>query len=262
MPLVRENWVLSLRGQADTILSDDAVVPFYLLPSLGGSDTLRGYPSWRFRDRHAALTTAEFRWIPNRNIVDVALFYDAGMVAPEFDDLSLQPLQQRRRHRRPFPRAVQHAAAHRAGEEPRRPAPGLRRERGLLTMPRLTMGRRPARRRSAWPARPSPSLLAGAGPQGAAPRFFHDDPLMREPETQDASKVEPWDIDLAIDLATNLFSRPGDKTPDVRAQNVNTIDEVPDSSWFTNRIGARPLSIEEAVRGPLRSNGPGPRAGR
>ena len=101
-------------------------------------------------------------------------------------------------------------------------------------------------------------LLAGAGPQGAAPRFFHDDPLTREPETQDASKVEPWDIDLAIDLATNLFSRPGDKTPDVRAQNVNTIDEVPDSGWFTNRIGARPLSIEDAVRGPLRSNGPVP----
>jgi hypothetical protein len=101
-------------------------------------------------------------------------------------------------------------------------------------------------------------LLAGAGPQGAGPRFFHDDPLTREPETQDASKVEPWDIDLTIDLATNLFSRPGDKTPDVRAQNVNTIDEVPDSGWFTNRIGARPLSIEEAVRGPLRSNGPVP----
>ena len=33
---------------------------------------------------------------------------------------------------------------------------------------------------------------------------------------------------------------------------------MPDSSWFTNRIVARPLSIEEAVRGPLRSNGPSP----
>ena len=70
--------------------------------------------------------------------------------------------------------------------------------------------------------------------------------------------MQAWDIDLALDLAANLFGRPGDKTPDVRAQNVNTIDEVPDSSWFTNRIGARPLSIEDAVRGPLRSNGPVP----
>jgi outer membrane protein assembly factor BamA len=90
VPLVRENWVLSFRGQTETILDDDATVPFYLLSSLGGSDTLRGYSSWRFRDRHAALTTAEFRWIPNRNAVDVALFYDAGMVAPRFGDLSFR----------------------------------------------------------------------------------------------------------------------------------------------------------------------------
>jgi hypothetical protein len=90
VPLVRENWVLSLRGATDAVVGDDAVVPFYLLPSLGGGDTLRGYSSWRFRDRTAALTTAELRWIPNRNVVDVALFYDAGMVAPAFGDLSLR----------------------------------------------------------------------------------------------------------------------------------------------------------------------------
>jgi hypothetical protein len=31
---------------------------------------------------------------------------------------------------------------------------------------------------------------------------------------------------------------------------VNTLGEVPDSSWFTNRIGSRPMSVEELVRGP------------
>jgi outer membrane protein assembly factor BamA len=90
VPLLRENYVLSLRGQVETILDDDATVPFYLLSTLGGSDTLRGYSSWRFRDRHAALTSAEFRWIPNRSALDVAVFYDAGMVAPRFDDLSMR----------------------------------------------------------------------------------------------------------------------------------------------------------------------------
>jgi hypothetical protein len=90
LPLVRENYVLSLRGQAETTLDDDATVPFYLMPSLGGGDTLRGYPSWRFRDRHAALSTVELRWIPNRNSVDVALFYDAGMVAPRWDDIAIR----------------------------------------------------------------------------------------------------------------------------------------------------------------------------
>ena len=61
-----------------------------------------------------------------------------------------------------------------------------------------------------------------------------------------------------IDLTVNLFGRPGDSTPNVRARNVNTVDEVPDSSWFTNRIVARPLTIDEVVRGPLEGNGPAP----
>ena len=106
------------------------------------------------------------------------------------------------------------------------------------------------------------ATVAVAGPPTRAerPRFYHDDPLVREPETRDASKVEPWDIDLAVDLAINLFGRPGDPARDVRAGNVNTIDEVPDSSWFTNRILARPVSIDEAVRGPVTGGGPAPGA--
>jgi hypothetical protein len=36
----------------------------------------------------------------------------------------------------------------------------------------------------------------------------------------------------------------------VRALNVNTVDEVPDSSWFTNRILQHPVSIDETVQGP------------
>lgn len=102
------------------------------------------------------------------------------------------------------------------------------------------------------------ALLLHAVPRGATVKFFSDDPLQREPETQDASKVQPWDIDLFWDLAANLFGRPGDPAPDVRARNINTIDEVPDSNWFTNRIGAHPVTIEEAARGPLTGTGPAP----
>ena len=102
-------------------------------------------------------------------------------------------------------------------------------------------------------------LLANAAlPSGATVRFVGDDPLAREPETQDAAAVSEWEIDLFIDLATNLFGHPGDPASDVRARNVNTIDEVPDSSWFTNRILARPLTLEELSRGPLTGSGPAP----
>ncbi len=31
---------------------------------------------------------------------------------------------------------------------------------------------------------------------------------------------------------------------------MNTLGEVPDSSWFENRIGKRPMSMEELVKGP------------
>jgi hypothetical protein len=88
--------------------------------------------------------------------------------------------------------------------------------------------------------------------------FRADDPLTREPETQDASKATPWSIGLLLDLATNLFARPGDSAVGVRAGNVNTIDEVPDSSWFTNRILARPVSLDEVTRGPGDGSGPAP----
>jgi hypothetical protein len=90
------------------------------------------------------------------------------------------------------------------------------------------------------------------------PRFFSDDPLPREPATQDASNVQRWEIPLTPDLLQNLFGKPGDLTPNVRAQNINTADEVPDSSWFTNRIYAKPLSVEEITRGPLTTDGPAP----
>jgi hypothetical protein len=107
-------------------------------------------------------------------------------------------------------------------------------------------------------------LIAGAltttwaAVSAAGARFRTDDPLSREPNSQDASAVQRWTIDLFIDLATNLFGQPGDPATGVHAQDANTIDEVPDSSWFTNRILARSVSIEEAVRGPQAGNGPAP----
>ncbi len=93
IPILRENWVISLHGLLQTTLDNDDVVPYFLMPSLGSGSTLRGYSSWRFRDRHALLMSAEWRWIPNRRGIDMALFYDTGKVTPRFDDLSLKGLK-------------------------------------------------------------------------------------------------------------------------------------------------------------------------
>jgi hypothetical protein len=92
VPLLRDTWVLSLRGRVQSILDDDSVVPIFLLPALGSSTTLRAYTSWRFRDRNSLLTQAEWRWIPNRLAFDMALFFDAGKVTSRLEDIDFHDL--------------------------------------------------------------------------------------------------------------------------------------------------------------------------
>ncbi|MEJ7603269.1 MAG: hypothetical protein WKG01_35605, partial [Kofleriaceae bacterium] len=40
------------------------------------------------------------------------------------------------------------------------------------------------------------------------------------------------------------------------AQDINELDQVPDSEWFENRIGRRAYTVEEAFRGATRDRGP------
>lgn len=68
-------------------------VPFFLMPTLGGSDYLRGYRGYRFRDRHAALLSAEYRWAVHE-MVDVAGLYEAGVVSSTVRGLSLAGMAQ------------------------------------------------------------------------------------------------------------------------------------------------------------------------
>ena len=87
LPMFRETWVLSLHARAQTTLGDDAV-PYFLMPSVGGGSSLRAFSSWRFRDLHTLLTSAEWRWFPNLDGLDMALFFDAGKAAAKRDDLN------------------------------------------------------------------------------------------------------------------------------------------------------------------------------
>jgi hypothetical protein len=98
-------------------------------------------------------------------------------------------------------------------------------------------------------------VIGSIGPRVASPVFFPDDPVQRVPESQDASGVKEFEHSLAYDILINTFARPGDPALDTPAANVNTIDEVPDSSWFTNRIA---LTVEDVTRGPDITDGPAP----
>ncbi|MCC7415606.1 MAG: hypothetical protein IT176_00585 [Acidobacteria bacterium] len=89
----------------------------------------------------------------------------------------------------------------------------------------------------------------------AQPKFLPDDPAWVEPDTEDASAMAPLEMSLFVDLAYSIVA--GRRMPDrARALNVNTIDEVPDSSWFTNRAGRMPLTAVDIARGPDTTSGP------
>src|SRR3982751_3270912 len=102
------------------------------------------------------------------------------------------------------------------------------------------------------------AALFVTGVSTQSPRFYPDDPISREPESQDASKAAPYDESQIYNLVYNLFVNASLQPSGLRAKNVNTIDEVPDSSWFTNRIGSRPITIEELTRGPAVGAAPDP----
>jgi Omp85 superfamily domain len=61
-------------------------VPFYFLPYIGGSDTLRGFHEFRFRDENVLFLNLEYRWriIP---YLHIAPFLDAGEVRADWEDI-------------------------------------------------------------------------------------------------------------------------------------------------------------------------------
>jgi hypothetical protein len=100
------------------------------------------------------------------------------------------------------------------------------------------------------------AAIVGTGANGQ--KFRPSDPLSTIIDAQDASGVLERQVDLINDMLENSLYWPGDRTPDVRAQNVNTIDEVPDSTWFTNRLGVHPTTIDDLLQGPDAGAGPAP----
>jgi len=94
------------------------------------------------------------------------------------------------------------------------------------------------------------AVAMAASGRGAQARFYPDDPIWVDRDAVfDASGATERELSETLDFIENSFLA-GEKTDPGRAVNVNTIDEVPDSSWFTNRIGRLEMSIEDIVRGP------------
>src|SRR6476660_3477494 len=103
------------------------------------------------------------------------------------------------------------------------------------------------------------SLAVAIGPGASlvlAQKFRTDDPMRVDDDTvvspTNVHRSQPSDY---FDFLLNSFGHPGDRSA-IPAVNVNTLGDVPDSSWFQNRHGQHRMSIDELVRGPNQSNGP------
>ncbi|MBI1357736.1 MAG: hypothetical protein GC160_25640 [Acidobacteria bacterium] len=99
------------------------------------------------------------------------------------------------------------------------------------------------------------AVLAASPLLSGAPKFYPDDPLWKLPEPLPVTEAVKRDLSDFYDYFLYTFANPAEQNKDapggfIPAEGVNTLGEVPDSEWFTNRIGSREMSIEELVRGP------------
>jgi hypothetical protein len=127
-----------------------------------------------------------------------------------------------------------------------------------------------ASERSCWLWGGCLSAIAGCA---SAQRFPLREPLWQDSDRQPVSvdcaarptekdpkhvscAPEPYVSPLVWDGANNAIFRPLARVfavdPAGRAPNVNAFDEVPDSAWFSNRLGKQKPSREELLRGACR----------
>ncbi len=125
------------------------------------------------------------------------------------------------------------------------------------------------------------TLMAAAAASGAGPdpknsgiatppvtavkrKFLSDDPLWKEPKPRPVTKVKTIEIDNLYDFVEQSIVVPHQEKKGVKrtgkpaALNTNTLGEVPDSEWYTNRHVPQRMTVEELVRGPGNANPPDP----
>jgi hypothetical protein len=89
----------------------------------------------------------------------------------------------------------------------------------------------------------------------AAQKFLPDDPVQVDHDDRNIPAPRRHKLNDYYDFVENSFLGPGDRLPRT-AMNINTLGELPDSAWYTNRHARRRLTIEELARGPDRGTGP------
>jgi outer membrane protein assembly factor BamA len=93
IPLFNRTRVITLHGSSSlTDTNGNQNVPFYLQPTLGGPDTLRGYRYGRFYGNNSVMVNGEYRWEASP-ILDVVAFADGGKVFDRWEQWNLHDIQ-------------------------------------------------------------------------------------------------------------------------------------------------------------------------
>ena len=93
IPLGYRNRILALRVRSSSSVGENGgMVPFYLMETIGGANSIRGFREYRFRGGRNLLLNAEYRW-EVWTYVDFAFFYDAGKVFSDSADLNFSEMQ-------------------------------------------------------------------------------------------------------------------------------------------------------------------------
>jgi Omp85 superfamily domain len=91
-PLGSHQQVLAVRGVAvDSDPAPNSRVPFFIQPSLGGGESLRGYDAFRFQGDKSLLVQGEYRWEASPRF-ELAFFVDSGTVANQGSRLSFHEM--------------------------------------------------------------------------------------------------------------------------------------------------------------------------
>jgi outer membrane protein assembly factor BamA len=93
IPLFNHTRVIALHGASSlTTTNSSQQVPFYLQPTLGGPDTLRGYLFDRFYGNNSTLLTAEYRWDASP-LLQMVVFADGGKVFNAWEQWNFHEIQ-------------------------------------------------------------------------------------------------------------------------------------------------------------------------
>ena len=223
---------------------DGQIVPFYFQPTLGGSTSLRSASDFRYRDENVLATTSSTAGRRSR-VWTWRCSRISARLPTRSATSSLGDAAERLRHRA----ALQYLQGRVLPDRRRRRRPGrhprlLQVLQGVLTDAHLARVSALCCWRSArcCPA-PGRSSIATIRCGGTRRRRTRPSPSRSTSASSTTS-------------SRTRSSMPGTKTRR-RAVNVNTVDEVPDSSWFTNRIGRDAVDDGTARRGPGHGQRPG-----